>query len=139
VRVIIGDAIRRIRERLSNIPLVGPGARIALRSGRIVRVRPLNLYRALQLLGLVSGMIERVGWEHVGEAPLISGLLKVIEVNPEEIGEGLSLLTGEPPEVVFSEFTPGDAVRVFLAAWEQESSQLSLLGAKSRGDGGKDV
>ncbi len=139
MKVIVGHAIRRIKERLSNIPLAGPGARIALRSGRIVRVRPLNLHRALQLLGLVSGMVERVGWERIRQVPLIPGLLKVIEANPDEIGEALSLLTGESSEIVFSEFTPGDAVRVLLAAWEQEFSQLSLLGAKSKSGGGKGV
>jgi|GEM_PF-1819846 len=121
---LVGDVLKRIRQRLSLLPLAGPGARVPLRSGRIVRVRPLNLHRALLLLNLIGGMLERVGWDQLRQLPLVPALFKIIQGSSEELAEALSLLTGESLDVVLSEFAPADAVQVLLRAWEQEFSQL---------------
>ena len=137
--VLVSDVLKRIRKRLSQLPLAGPGARIALRSGCIVRVRPLNLQRALLLLDLTGGMIERVGWDQLRQLPLVPALLKIIQGNPEELAEALSLLTGESLEIVLSEFAPADAVRVLLKAWEQEFAHLSIMKLKPWLDGVSNV
>ena len=137
--VLVGDVLKRIRQRLSQLPLAGPGARIALRSGRIVRVRPLNLHRALLLLDLIGGMIERVGWDQLRLLPLVPALFKVIQGSPEELAEALSLLTGESSDVVLSEFAPADAVQVLLKAWGQEFSRLPPQKLKPWLDGVSDV
>jgi hypothetical protein len=109
---------------MSHLPLAGPGARIVLRSGRIVRVRPLNLHRALLLLNLIGELLERVGWDQLKRLPLVPALFKVIQGGPEELAEALSLITGESSNVVLTEFAPADAVQVIFKAWEQEFSRL---------------
>ncbi len=112
--------LRKACERNRILAVLHPGSRLVLESGRIVRIRRLNLRRALTALCLVAQVLERIGWEKLGEKPLLQLLMHLATAGGEELVEILSLLTEEDTETLLHELTPADAVRILLTAFEQE-------------------
>jgi len=118
--------LRGLGSRLNALSLGGGGAKLRLAGGRIVTVRPLNLKRALIVLGLIGEVLQRLGWDELSKKKLVQALFEAVAVGSEELTQALALLTGEPEEIVLGEFSPADAVRVVLAAYRQEFSKMPL-------------
>lgn len=118
--------LRDLGSRLGVLALSGTGAKLKLAGGRIVTVRPLNLKRALIVLALIGQVLERLGWEALAKKKLMQVVFEAVAVGSEELAQVLSLLTGEPEEIVLAEFGPADAVRVLLTAFRQEFVKMPL-------------
>jgi hypothetical protein len=132
----VSTMARKLRQRLTELPLVGSGAKVALRCGRIVRVRPLNLRQALALIGLAAGLVERLGWERLAAMQPLEAALMILAAGGEELADALALITGETRDFVLSELGPEDALKVLLAAWRQEFASLTPAEAASAFAGG---
>ena len=123
---LIAQTVRRLRRQMQELPLVRAGAKVCLHSGRIVRVRPLNLQKALLLLGILGGVVENLGWDRLARLSAVPAALMLVREAPEAVVDVLSLLTGEPAEIILAEFAPADAARVLVLAWRQEFAAVPL-------------
>jgi len=134
----VSAMVRRLKQRLAELPLVGCGVTVALRCGRIVRVRPLNLRQALALIRLAAELVDRLGWERLAAMQPLEAVLAVLAEGGEEVADALVLVTGETRDFVLSEMGAEDALKVLLAAWRQEFATLTPAEAASAFAGGDD-
>lgn len=134
----VSTMAKRLKQRLAELPLVGSGARLALRSGRIVRVRPLNLRQSLTLVRLATELVDRIGWEQIAAMQPLEAALAVLAEGGDEVSDALALITGETREFVLSELGAEDALKILLAAWRQEFHTLTPAKAALVFAGGED-
>ncbi len=102
------------------LSVLQPGATVKLECGRTVRIKRLNLRKALTILALITQILERIGWEDLSKKSLVQAIFEALTVGQSEFVQILELLTDETCDILEREMTPSDTIRVLITALNQE-------------------